>query len=185
MSAVNSKDPLKIEWSVSIKAMKCVQNIKPLKNEFEAPIKISLLIENWDNFESYFKSTQVSLLFDYSFGRNSFFPSNSQFYNSLSLFLRVLNIHLKASKMKLHGVMCIRGASPSQVKLNFPVYFFGQNVAYLGSKDIQDRGCPAWAGKWATIPEPSWSSSCTQNCNQTVKKMKIEHYKIDKILIKL
>ena len=52
--------------------------------------------------------------------------------------------------------------------------FPGQKVAYLGSKDIQDRGCPAWAGKWATIPEPSWSSSCTQNCNQRKTNL---HYK--------
>ena len=56
----------------------------------------------------------------------------------------------------------------------------GQKVAHLGSKDIQERGCPAWAGKWATIPDPSWSSSCTQNCNQRttnlqyMKEIKLE-----------
>ena len=36
----------------------------------------------------------------------------------------------------------------------------------LGSNSIADSGCPACAGKCATMPLPSWSSSCTQNCGK-------------------
>ena len=49
--------------------------------------------------------------------------------------------------------------------------------AYLGSNSSADRGCPAWAGKWATIPLPSWSSSWTQNYRQRREAIKTVKYR--------